>query len=73
MNAGEKKQKTKESEKVKLNLWIMGSLETGRLSGRGQQVKQKWDWRREKNKILMEALEGALNSDGSRDKKVMGK
>ena len=51
----------------------MGSLETGRLSGRGQQVKQKWDRRRDKNKILMEALEGALNGDESRDKKVMGK
>ena len=51
----------------------MGSREKGRLNGRAQQVKQKWDWRRDKNKILMEALEGALNGDGSRDKKVMGK
>lgn len=40
VNTG-KNQKNKESQKAELSPKIMGSLETGRVSGRGQQAKQK--------------------------------
>lgn len=49
----------------------MGSREAEtQWQGTTKSNKNK-SWRRDKSKVLMEALRGALNGDGSRDKKVM--